>query len=127
MVMPPLTLAVLASVLQMHGADATITSDNKGIEDLLAPIRGQLQEGLSAGAPGIRVAAMATHNKGIYEKIYTRGTFSRQYEKLTRPTTPQGGIVAPNTGNKVYAKTSPVGPPTSQGGNVAPSSGGKGR
>jgi len=40
--MPPLTLAILATVLQMQGADATITSDNKGVDDLLGDIRGRL-------------------------------------------------------------------------------------
>ncbi len=83
--MPPLTLAILAGVLQMHGADATIGSDNKGIEDLLAPIRGQLQEGADSPAP--LVLAAATKGKGggsfvkgsyykatQYGRIYCSGT-----------------------------------------------------
>lgn len=42
--MPPVTSAILVSVLHLQGADATVTSDNKGVEDLLTAIRGQLQE-----------------------------------------------------------------------------------
>jgi hypothetical protein len=37
--MPALTLKVLASVLQMHGPDATIQSDHQGIDALLGNIR----------------------------------------------------------------------------------------
>jgi hypothetical protein len=38
--MPPLTLGILTSVLKMQGADASITSYNKGVEELSADIRG---------------------------------------------------------------------------------------
>jgi hypothetical protein len=73
--MPPLTLTVLASVLQMHGAGATITSGNKGIEDLLAPIRAQLQEGVESNAPSVKIA-LNNHTKGFYAKgFYTKGGF----------------------------------------------------
>jgi hypothetical protein len=78
----PLTLAALASVLQMHGAGATITSDNKGIEDLLVPIRGQLQESRSAGPPATPTAKLQ-HYKQYYSSTYTRGTYSRFYGKLS--------------------------------------------
>jgi hypothetical protein len=39
-----LTLAIFASLLQMHGVDATITSDNKYVEDLRTDIRAQLRQ-----------------------------------------------------------------------------------
>lgn len=68
--MPPLTLAILASLLHMQGADATITSDNKGIEDLLAAVRGQLQEQVNPNGPRI---IQARHNKGTYYKAYFKG------------------------------------------------------
>jgi len=68
--MPPLTLTILASVLQMQGADATLTSDNKGVEELLAPIRGQLQEKIAPNSSPQMFAA--THHRGLYTKIYTR-------------------------------------------------------
>jgi hypothetical protein len=67
--MPPLTLTILASALQLQGADATITSDNKGIDDLLAPLRYQLQQNVDPNSP--RIAA-ASHNKGVYSKWYTK-------------------------------------------------------
>ena len=73
-VMPPLTLAVLASVLQMQGADATITSDNKGVEDLLTAIRGQLQEQVDQNSPTIIEARNAkcapAAGCGDYHKTY---------------------------------------------------------
>jgi hypothetical protein len=37
--MPALTLKVLASLVQMHGPDATIQSDHQGIDALLGNIR----------------------------------------------------------------------------------------
>jgi hypothetical protein len=66
--MPPLTLTILASALQLQGADATITSDNKGVDDLLAPLRYQLQQNVHASP---RIAA-ASHQRGWYMKTYTR-------------------------------------------------------
>ncbi len=86
--MPPLTLTLLASVLQMHGTGATITSDNKGIEDLLAPIRSQLQK---PAAPATfycgwcetkRLAA--THHKSAYVSSYTKGAYTRSYVRAER-------------------------------------------
>jgi len=71
--MPPLTLTILASVLHMQGADATITSDNKGIEELLAPIRDQLQQQQAdPSEPRIIEAtknySRQIHSKGVYER-----------------------------------------------------------
>ena len=73
--MPPLTLAVLASVLRMHGADAAITSDNKGIDDLLADIRGHFAEQIGPNTPQVILAATA-YTKAIYEKgVYMKGHY----------------------------------------------------
>jgi hypothetical protein len=79
--MPPLTLAILASLLQVQGADATITSDNKGIDDLLANIRGQLQNQVDPNAPRIIPAAVNEYTRG-YGKggTYTRN-YSRHFQK----------------------------------------------
>ncbi len=74
--MPPLTLTLLASVLQMHGTGATITSDNKGIEDLLAPIRSQLHEEVRSNAPVVIMAR--NHTRGTYLKGgYTKGGYTK--------------------------------------------------
>ncbi len=89
--MPPLTLAVLAIVLQMHGADATITSDNKGVEHLLSAVRGQReQEG--SPVPAVTLARIAapsggatTYGKGFYNRgsSYTRSnTYNRWYGRF---------------------------------------------
>ncbi len=77
--MPPLTLAVLASVLQMHGTDATIASDNKGIEDLLAPIRGQLQQKGDSARPF--VLARNYSRVVTYPKNMTGGAYGRFWLK----------------------------------------------
>jgi hypothetical protein len=71
-IMPPLTLAILASVLHMQGVDATIRSDNKGVDDLLANLRSDLQEQVDPNAPRVIEAAVAQHHKGRYVKVYTR-------------------------------------------------------
>ena len=69
--MPPLTLSILASLLQVQGASATITSDNKGIDDLLVQIRGQLQE--ETGRPGApQIIPVATHQKTHYSRQYLK-------------------------------------------------------
>jgi hypothetical protein len=40
--MPPLTLKIITGILQMHGPDAAIASDNQGIESLLGVVRMQM-------------------------------------------------------------------------------------
>jgi hypothetical protein len=42
--MPITTLKVLASLLQLHGPDATVQSDHQGIDALLGDLRGQRAE-----------------------------------------------------------------------------------
>jgi hypothetical protein len=81
--MPPLTLALLASVLQMQGGDATITSDNKGIDDLLLNVREQLENQLdhsnAAGVILIKDYTKTIHVKGIY----TRGDYIKSDPRRT--------------------------------------------
>jgi hypothetical protein len=74
--MPPLTLAILASVLQMQGADATITSDNKGIEDLLTTIV-EARYAKCAPAAGCGDYHKTSHAKTMAVKPATRGTSVR--------------------------------------------------
>ena len=38
------TLKIIASILQMHGPDATIQSDHQGIDALLGDVRGQISK-----------------------------------------------------------------------------------
>jgi hypothetical protein len=86
--MPPLTLAILASVLQMHGADATITSDNKGVEHLLSAVRGQLEQEESS-VPTVALARMVapsggatTYAKGFYNKGSSYSRYNRWYGRF---------------------------------------------
>ncbi len=87
--MDPLTLKVLATLVQLHGANATVVSDNKGIDELLGPVRGELE----SGTPPIRFAA---YNKGGYGKAHHEVFYHRIYNKWvagpsaqpTQPTAP---------------------------------------
>jgi len=68
--MDPLTLKILATLVQVHGA-ATVVSTNKGIDDLLDPVRGQLQDQtqLAAGkGDGSIFNCTLPHCKDIYTK-----------------------------------------------------------
>jgi hypothetical protein len=52
--MTPLTLKVIASLIQLHGPDATIRSDHQGIDALLGDVRGQIsREGVVSDAPAV--------------------------------------------------------------------------
>jgi hypothetical protein len=65
--MPILTLKVMASLLQLHGPDATIQSDHPGIDALLGDRRAQAAE---EGA--------ATSDKPVVTEAYfRRGGFIR--------------------------------------------------
>ena len=92
--MPPLTLAILASALHLQGADATITSDNKGVDDLLAPLRQQLQQDVDPNSPRIVEAA---HHKGVYSKWYTKHYAKFDYSAKPAP----GASVKPGGGTAV--------------------------
>jgi hypothetical protein len=64
--MPFLTLKILASLLQLHGPDATIQSDHQGIDALLGDMR---QQGLEQGA--------ASEQPAVTEAYFRRGGFVR--------------------------------------------------
>jgi hypothetical protein len=67
--MDPLTLKVLATLVQLHGANATLVSDNKGIDDLLNPVRGQIQN----KDPSMVLARNTTaHHETMYRKVYNK-------------------------------------------------------
>ena len=54
----PMSLKVIASLLQMHGPGATIQSDHQGIDVLLGNIRGQISdEGVGSSTRGVTKVA----------------------------------------------------------------------
>jgi hypothetical protein len=82
--MAVMTLKVLASLLQMHGPDATIQSDHPGIDALLDDVRGQISEpGTDLGATGPLDATPVYFRKagfirgGPYTGGFRRGAFRR--------------------------------------------------
>jgi hypothetical protein len=99
--MPPLTLAILASVLQMQGADATIASDNKGVDDLLMDIRGQLQSQVDPNAPRVILAnyTKTNYSKGGYGKGYNR-SFEKDYSRWINATPPSNPGIKPAPGTQ---------------------------
>jgi hypothetical protein len=67
--MDPLTLKVLATLVQVHGTSATVVSTNKGIDDLLDPIREQIQnDGPRFAADGDLFNCKLKHCKDLYTK-----------------------------------------------------------
>ena len=80
--MPPLTLAMLATLLQMHGADTTIVSDNKGVDHLLGDVR-QVLEGHANPNAAVQVNYGKIYDKGDYQKAtYTRSDFSKSTDYM---------------------------------------------
>jgi hypothetical protein len=60
--MPALTLKVLTSLLQMHNPDATLASDNQGVNALLGAVREQIAEEAKA--------AEAVYDPDAIEALY---------------------------------------------------------
>jgi len=76
-----LTLKILASLLQLHGPDATVQSDHQGIDALLNNLRDQ-----SAGAASDKVGpTQVVFRRGGFAKGANAGAFRR-------------GAVAPGAG-----------------------------
>jgi len=88
----PMSLKVIASLLQMHGPGATIQSDHQGIDALLSDIRGQISdEGAVSPTPGITEVAFrrggfvrgggggAFRRGGSAGGAFRRGGFARAY------------------------------------------------
>ncbi len=102
--MDPLTLKVLATLVQVHGASATVVSTNKGIDDLLSPVREQLQDktqlAAATGGDGSIFNCTLPHCKDIYTKQvkYYKYTGAAPATKGTPPTVPTSK--APSTNNK---------------------------
>jgi len=87
--MNPITIKVLAGLIQLHGADSTLISDNKGIDELLAPVREQLQ---------LNDFPVTTvdYPKASYSKYYIKD-YWKSYEKWSSLSKVQGPG-APSTG-----------------------------
>lgn len=89
--MPPLTLSILTTLLQMHGAGTTIASDNKGVDHLLGDVRELLADHADPKAV-VHEARVRGHGKEYlksgYDKItYSRSSFSKAtpYDRILPP------------------------------------------
>ena len=83
--MPITTLKVLASLLQLHGPDATIQSDHQGIAALLNDLRGQTSEPTEVAfrrggfAKGAHAGAFRRAGSAPGAGAFRRGGFVRGY------------------------------------------------
>jgi hypothetical protein len=76
--MTPLTLQILAAMLQAHGPDATVASDHQGIEFLLTSLRQDLQEHASQQKSLGKQIAL------YWKAVYGPG-FGKLYGKVEKP------------------------------------------
>jgi hypothetical protein len=75
--MPFLTLKVIASLLQLHGPDATIQSDHQGIDALLGDVRRQGTEESTASDEAIMTQAYFRRGGFVRGGGYGGGAFRR--------------------------------------------------
>jgi hypothetical protein len=77
-VMGILTSKIIASLLQMHGPDATIQSDHQGIDALLSDMRGQISRSGADLSPGKTIDATQVYfRRGGFVRGYGGGAFRR--------------------------------------------------
>ena len=89
--MPPLTLKVLASLLQVHGPDAALTSDHQGIDFLLASVREDLDQQANMQDLRERLAWYA-RARGEYRKLYLEN-YNRRYDRMNPPPPPYDRMI----------------------------------
>lgn len=88
--MPLLTLKILASLLQMHGPDAVIKSDNQGINELLGNVHEQITEEIDSNMvipvadkavpkadPATPGATSRSYRKGFGRTIFRKGGYDK--------------------------------------------------
>jgi hypothetical protein len=68
-----LTAKIIASVLQVHGPDATIQSDHPGIDALLGDVRGRMSQNESELGATDAVGATQV----VFRRVGGAGTFRR--------------------------------------------------
>jgi len=78
-----LTLKVLASLVQMHGSNATIVSDNQGVDALLGNVREQIQgAGEITDQPG-KITEFDT-DTGMTQLAAINSPYSKSYGKYIK-------------------------------------------
>ena len=89
--MDPITLKALAALMQLHGAGATLVSDNKGVDELLRPVRTQLE----SKTPPVQLASYGrSYTKfsgGGYPKGHPKTFFDKTYQRVINRQQPPGG------------------------------------
>jgi hypothetical protein len=89
--MTPLTLQILATMLQVHGPGATVASDHQGIEFLLTRLREDLHEHASQQkSSGNQIALywkIITDRWPDFGKLYGKreDPYTKAYDKMDSP------------------------------------------
>jgi hypothetical protein len=73
--MSPMTLTVLATLLNLHGPQATLRSDNAGIESVLQGVQSQAKQA---------EAEQPTVVPAFYSRFYHKLFYVKQYVKFIR-------------------------------------------
>jgi hypothetical protein len=95
--MSTITVKILAGVLQMHSPDATLQSDNKGIDTILGVVREQMTETANPAPAAANPNADEAHvilvrkggpyTKGFGKTIFRKGEYGKsvhgpQYRRI---------------------------------------------
>jgi hypothetical protein len=73
--MPLLTLKILAGILQLHGPEAQISSDNQGVDYLLASVREKLED------PASSFRKSSGDKLAVYDKFVPAPGYVKNYFK----------------------------------------------
>ncbi len=69
---------IIASLLQLHGPDATVQSDHRGIDALLGDVRGQIsRDGADLNTPEAADPTQVAFRRGAFAKGHHGGAFRR--------------------------------------------------
>ena len=89
--MDPITLKALATLMQLHGAGATLVSDNKGVDELLGTVRTQLESETPPVQLAMYARSYAKTRSGGYGRSHAKSVFLKSYQQAINRRQPTGG------------------------------------
>jgi hypothetical protein len=79
--MSPMSLKVLATLLNLHGPDASLTSENQGINEVLRDVQGQIEQSALNSEEGVEIPAAEPVAQN-YHKKYSKTWYVKYYPKF---------------------------------------------
>ena len=79
--MSPMSLKVLATMLNLHGPDASLTSENQGINAVLRDVQGQIEQNAIGSQEGVEIPAAEPVAQN-YHKKYSKSWYVKYYPKF---------------------------------------------